>query len=384
MKLLFFKLRNVCYDSYSYFADCLMQEFQKLGYDTEVFTNQEPLDSIERFSGRHFDGIFDFNSALARATTEEDIPFLDTIDAPYIHIILDHPLYHHDSLKVPLNNYHVICLDENHKHYIETYYPHIKSVHVMEMTGEMAFSEPIPLADRKFDLLFTGTYTPLSEIEAVIENYPSFIQNNALTMLQQMKHDPALTLEETLQRLAIATQDEVIQEYFPLHMKAYFSVDSYLRSYVREQVIRTLLDAGIPVTVCGEGWERFDTPDPSLLSIGGSFAFRDTFRLMAQSRIILNVMPWFKAGSHDRIYSSLLNGCVTLTDTTTFLEKELCADAFASYRIDRLETLPELVQGLLKDPAQMQKIADTGFEIASQKHTWACRTKQLVSYFFAK
>lgn len=42
---------------------------------------------------------------------------------------------------------------------------------------------------------------------------------------------------------------------------------------------------------------------------------------MADAKIVMNFMPWFKDGSHERIYNSMLNGAVCLTDPSLFLEK---------------------------------------------------------------
>ena len=374
--LLFFKLREVCYDSYLYFADSLMHELAALGYAITCFDNTKPLEQIEQFSGCHFDGIFDFNSNLPRIMTDSDEYFLDTIDGPFYDVILDHPLYHHDSLKIPLKDYHVICLDENHQHYIETNYPHIQSVDVLQMTGSGLSTPPAPLAARKFDVLFTGTYTPLSEIIDVIDRSPVFLRDNIHRLIDCMKRDPGLTMEDALTRLAIDTKDEVILENFPLHMQAYFTVDSYLRAYYRQEVIRTLLDADIPILVCGHGWEDFSCRGIKNLQIGGSFAFQDTFRIMERSRILLNVMPLFKAGSHDRIYSSMLNGCVTVTDLSEWLTREF-QDELVTYDLAHLDALPGLITDLLSDPQKMQEIAASGYTTATSCHTWKNRAKAL-------
>ena len=122
MKFLIFEMKTVCYNSYLYFGDALGLALKKLGCDVEYFkVDEQALDDLEQFIGRHYDGLIDFNSDLPRALMDDDSFFLDHVDAPFIDVILDHPLYHHDSLKNKLNNFHVVCLDSNHKDYILKY-----------------------------------------------------------------------------------------------------------------------------------------------------------------------------------------------------------------------------------------------------------------------
>ncbi|MEI3201212.1 MAG: hypothetical protein V8S21_04415 [Lachnospira eligens] len=42
--------------------------------------------------------------------------------------------------------------------------------------------------------------------------------------------------------------------------------------------------------------------------------------MISQAKISLNVMPWFKKGAHDRVFNTMLNGGVALTDTSLFYE----------------------------------------------------------------
>lgn len=147
-KFLLFQIKPVCYNSYTYFSDAIAKELISLGNSVEIFSSKkESLTAMERFTGQSFDAILDFNSELPKLKMEDDSYFLDRIDAPFYDVILDHPLYHHEMLKQKIKNFHVLCLDENHKKYIETCYPHISSVHVWSMTGEDIAPRPegIPL-----------------------------------------------------------------------------------------------------------------------------------------------------------------------------------------------------------------------------------------------
>lgn len=43
---------------------------------------------------------------------------------------------------------------------------------------------------------------------------------------------------------------------------------------------------------------------------------------MRDARIALNVMPWFKDGAHDRVFTAMLQGTAALTDDSRYLREE--------------------------------------------------------------
>lgn len=69
---------------------------------------------------------------------DDGTPFLNHIQAPFYNYILDHPVYPHANLSVLLENYHVICIDDDHNKYISKWYPHIKSVHTLSVGAAKA------------------------------------------------------------------------------------------------------------------------------------------------------------------------------------------------------------------------------------------------------
>ena len=101
-------------------------------------------------------------------------------------------------------------------------------------------------------------------------------------------------------------------------------------------------------------------------------------RKLCQTKLSLNVMPWFKNGAHDRIFNSMLNGAVCLTDSSIYLD-EILHDGkdCVLYSLAEMERLPEMAKELLADPDRMQAVADAGYELAQAGHTWAHRAKTL-------
>ncbi len=376
-KFLIFTYKDACYHSYIYFAERMADEFHKLGYEAEIFIRTDRNgDELERYRGQTYTACMEFNSSLPKALLEDGTYYLDQIDAPFYDFILDHPLYHHDALKQKLKNFHVFCLDEKHRQYIKRYYPHIRSVHVFCMTGE----EYIPatsLKDRSIDVLFTGTYMNPKDIQAAIDKAPLPIQEDINGLIKKMLTNTEMTQEEVLLR-QMKGSDIINSHNFSLFMKNYFLADTYIRAFFREKVIKTLAGAGIPLTLYGSGWDTLFTDNKKNLQIEAGVPFKDTFYLMSRAKIVLNIMPWFKAGTHDRIFSAMLNHCISLTDTSSEIDN-LFEDGknIVLFDLNHLEKLPELVGDLLGNADKMQAISEAGYREAVQNHTWDKRVKEI-------
>ena len=83
-------------------------------------------------------------------------------------------------------------------------------------------------------------------------------------------------------------------------------------------------------------------------------------------------MPNFKAGSHDRVFSAQLNGAVALTDPTTLLRSEYSdMENILFYDLEDIAGVTQIADSALSDVGSLKKIAQNGFEIATNRHTWA-------------
>lgn len=375
-KFLILESNNICYESYIYFAERVAAELNNLGYDTEIFHGtKETVNDLEKYFGKPFTACLEFNSYLPKAILEDNTYLLDHIPAPFYDIILDHPLYHHDILKQKLKNFHVICLDENHKKYIEKYYPHIQSVQVLPMTGDTYVRST---ALKTIDLLFTGTYTPPKDIQDIIDMEPSILKKDITHLIEHMLSYTEMTQEEALQ-LVMKDSGIITPDNFPVFMQHYFLASTYVCAFIREKVINILLDANIPITICGNGWNKFKHKKSDLLTLKPSVPYQDTFALMSQAKIALNIMPWFKAGAHDRIFSAMLNKCVSLTDSSTYLKRIFTSgENIIFYDLKHLDELPQQVTELLHNSDQMNFISENGYTEAKLHHTWKNRVEQML------
>jgi glycosyltransferase involved in cell wall biosynthesis len=85
----------------------------------------------------------------------------------------------------------------------------------------------------------------------------------------------------------------------------------------------------------------------------------------------INQNPWFKAGIHDRVPLSLVNGCVSISDTSELLEETIPNNTgVVRYSIEDIEAMAAGIKELSGNPVKMQEIADAGAEYALSHMTW--------------
>ena len=86
------------------------------------------------------------------------------------------------------------------------------------MTGELAFGQESidwdSFEKRPYDILFSGTYTDPTRLETSIHKLPDFLQKNVYTLIDMMKNDTSLTIEDAVDILAENEIYDYINSYF--------------------------------------------------------------------------------------------------------------------------------------------------------------------------
>ena len=147
-------------------------------------------------------------------------------------------------------------------------------------------------------------------------------------------------------------------------------------------MIRTLVEAGIQVTIYGAGWDRCDWITNPNVEYGGKIPAYRVLEKMGDAKIVLNTMTWFKDGTHERVFNGMLQGAAVVSDRSMALQELSDGSDMLLFGLDEIEQLPKLVKGLLSNPAAAQNMADHGYERAKKYHTWAIRAQELADAFW--
>lgn len=365
-----------------YFSKQLGKAFEQLGHDVFLFQlekEEEEFTKLPSFIEKGNTAMITFNY---HGLNEEKVfyqtgrLFWEEWGIPCYNIMLDHPFYYHKYLRSMPPLYCNLCVDEAHNRYIARFFPDIKRGPLLPLAGTEIPHKPI--AERSMDIVMTGHYTPPHKFEKYItridEEYTRFYYG----IIHDLIENPTLGMEEAFEKHLKNDMPDINTQELMLCMEKMIFIDLYVRFYFRGEAVKVLADNGFKVHVAGSGWNLLDCAHPENIIRLGAKDSLGCLEAIADSKLSLNVMPWFKEGAHDRVFNSMLNGAVCVSDESIWMKEHLKAGAeIIFYRLNELEKLPKIAAELLAEPEGMQRIADEGHRKAREEHTWAARAKVL-------
>lgn len=315
----------------------------------------------------------------------------DEYRIPCYNIAADHPYYYHDRLTDLPKEYHHISIDKFQEQYFKEFYPEYHHLGFLPLAGtELPEQETASDNDevyehmgtgRYMDVIMTGNYTPPSFCEKHIhwinEEYAAFYQG----IIDDLITNPNQTVEAAELAACEREMGHTPYDEIRIAMHRMIFIDLYVRNYWRGEAVKALVDAGIVVDVFGKGWEELECEHPKNLHIHPQTTSLACLQHLQHAKVSLNVMPWFKDGAHDRVFNSILNGAVCVSDRSKYLCEELQdGEGVCYYDLEKLTELPHIVQDLLQNKNKMQDIVSKGVEKVRKSHTWDARAKQIINW----
>ena len=378
-------------ETLGYFSEQIASALEASGYDTYCIDYErlyESLEGVRRFAVRGETALLTFNFiglGDEEIFREETGRFLwEAYDMKYLNILVDHPLYYHARLVQVLPRMTLFCVDREHVAYVKRFYQGIP-VKFLPLAGNMRRGETLlsgesgQMREALYDLVFTANYVPPAQLERQIclldEEYRSFYRG----ILEDLILDPAQSVDAVMERHIRREIGDVSDRDLCAALGGMVLVDLYARTYFRGEVVRTLAEQGVRVDVFGAGWEMLSCGKPeNIIRHGGQVTSAVCVEAVRNARLSLNLMPWFKDGAHDRIFTAMLQRTVCVTDDSRYLRGEFAdGEGLVYFSLKEREHLPGLVKTLLHDAAELEKIAQKGFRKAHAGHTWRERAAEL-------
>lgn len=371
-------------ESFNFFTNQLENELKKRGHETFILDLMNPpaenphsyLNFVQ-FGAKKIDLAICFDGMCVR--DDLLIGIWNAWNTAVVDILMDPPLRFHPTLKTHSRNYFLFCCDQDHVEYVKRYFSGTVSYvafmpHVGTKPEQKA--EIIPYEKRRYDILFSATYyspqNKLAEMEQLFaenEDMRSFYQ----LMYGNLTADCSLTTEQaiflTLQQKGWNVSEDTLKTIF----RCAEYVDWAIRMYERERVVDVLAKAGFELYLLGRGWENHSSAKYSNVHrISDRVPYAQTLTYMAEAKINLNVFPWFKAGTHDRIFNTLLQHSLPLTDSSLWVDEHFTdGKDIALYDLKHLEKLPEIAYKLLENTVEAEKIIENGYKKVLQNFTWS-------------
>ena len=287
-------------------------------------------------------------------------------------MLVDHPLSYMKHLNTALSVENFIVIDRRHKSFINRYFPAVK-VHFLPHGGT-GKTELIPYEKREIPLFYCGNcqknlteFPVLPYLNEKAEQYYQFAY-------QKMTSDYSLEAEDVARLylknecITLSHEDET-----NLMLLTHATIERLSRRFYKLQTIKALAENNIPVKIYGTGWEEIAKEYPMLIEVHERITSDECVKYICNSKITLNFMPYFKDGSHERIYIAMLNKSLCLTDRSVYLEEKFeHGKDIVFFNFHQLEVLCDDIKFLLSNPEVAEKIIENAYQKTANS-TWSDR-----------
>lgn len=339
---------------------------------------------IEAFNVQTIDVIISFG--VANNPTLDDGSYLyNIVNTTILAVYVDHPAYHINSLTDNVKNFLCCFNDKHHVDYVNEILPsHHKIVFFLPHGGltktieedNKITSFKTYIKEKSIDILFSGTY--MSESSIFWENdedYPStlihetfelFIKDNYLSIQGAFKiiFDKYKIKFSTIGKIQLSNLYKVFQ--------------NYIRAYSRILVMKKLAEKGFNITICGNGWDDF-VKEYKNIDYKGSLNISDNLELIKKAKVLVNITPTLRNGSHERVFSGMLNNAVVFTDKSAYYDEYFENDKnILYYSFSCLDENINKLKELITNDKKLFEMSQNAYEIAVKYHTWENRVDTML------
>jgi len=313
------------YDVLRVFTDQLAEAFRLLHMETVVvdLTAADAGEQLKKAFAQPCDFVFSFNGIGVDFKLGEK-PLYDALRTVFVFALVDDPIHHIQRLETPCHSVLVTCVDRYHVNVI----PYLKQVRTFGFLphGGCTLKEKNREAERDrererdIDLLFSGSYKEPEVYCQSWKNYPLALRKIIEDIIDNALSKENLALVDSAQEV-IAARNLYLDPQ--LSKKLLFLLpmaDRYLRMKRRKECLEVLAKAGLKITVFGNGWDQASFAKN--FAVHPAINFNELIKMIAKSKIVLNIVPSFVEGAHERVFTAMLNRAAVVTDRNRYYEKE--------------------------------------------------------------
>lgn len=367
------------YGVVNYFSDELFRAFSAMGHNVEIVDVWEKKNELARNKGTDMVLAFNVIGAIG------DNKIYDNMNTVFGALLVDHPFYHYNRIqRIKAKQTFFSVLDEGT---IETAEKYIKSdgiyTHLMH-GGSYAQGK---YSDRKYDVVFVGGLTDdYSKIDDKIKGIPEgSIRNIAIRLYEKACKEYCKTLDMHMEEILSSMDftDELLgkEKFGYIIAYIYSIVDKAIRSRLRYNAVLSLLKSGMTVHFYGNcqvsqlgSYDNFINHGP--------VDYQEILEVMAQAKIVINDLPYFKNGSHERVFSAMLNGALIISNTNNYsynMYKD--GESIIFYDVNDQKDYVDKVKYYLANENERSRIAENAYKITSEYNTWENRANEILEIY---
>ena len=375
------------YSVVNLFVDNTIYFLKKKGHIVTIIdanSSDAIKDLLDIFNTQVVDLVINFGKAT-NPILNDGRPLYDAANTTLLAVYVDHPAHHIPSLTENIKNFLCCFNDKQHVDYINEILPnHHKIAFFLPHGGlKKTFEEDNQIKtfeeykkQKSIDIVFAGTFNKniTKKWEDIID-YPKYILDEVSEILI---HDDYASVHKTFNQ--VCTKYGIKFSTFGKVQlpSTLVEIIGYVRSVKRVELIKKIAKSGLNITICGNGWESFVKEHKNINYIG-ALNIKENLELIKKAKVLINVTPNFTDGSHERVFTGMLNNTVVFSDKSRYYD-EFFEDEknILYYSFNSLDEDIEKLKNILKDDKKLYEISQNAYEIANKHHTWENRVDTML------
>ncbi|MGE7910990.1 glycosyltransferase family protein [Lysinibacillus xylanilyticus] len=361
-----------------YWVDALAKGFQKIGVETIILDtiysiNEQIITTLQL----DVDAVISFNGIL----TDQKGVLDKIIKAPYIYLLIDHPIDHLGRIQNLREDDILTLMDRQDANNLATFGYDIKNLFMLPHAAIELAIEP---SEKTIDILISGSYSEMSKYKEYIN-----VQSPAIRAICEEVIDKCLDdsdvyyIDEFL--VAFNKRGISLELYLnetPEFIKMVREIGRYVYSVNRLKVIEALAVEGMTIDIYGKGWDRSPLTMYPNVHIHDMVNYWETQELMRKAKIVLNFQALLRDGTHERVFAGMAARSVVVTNETLYLRELFKEDEeLIFYNFNDIEAMVKAVQAILQNDEQREKISEAAWKAVKGIHTFDERAKTIVNIF---
>ncbi|KPN97429.1 glycosyltransferase [Lysinibacillus sp. ZYM-1] len=365
------------YNVLRYWMDALARGLEKKGIETIVLDGKYSInDQVIALLSLDVDAVISFNGLFLE--NKEIIE--KVIRAPYIYLLIDHPIDHLGRLENLRPQDILTVMDRNDINNLEHFGLNISKTY---MLPHAAIELSVEQVEKTIDILVCGSYSDMTTYTKYIESQSSAIFAICKEVIDNCLEDSSkYYIDEFLQAFAKrGVSIELRLNDNPDIIKLVRDIGRYIYSVNRLSVVTALADAGLSISIYGKGWEDSPLMKYPNVIINKSVNYWETQELMRQAKVIMSFQALLRDGTHERVFAGMAARSVVVTNETPYLRELFTEKELMFYNFNDLGAMVEAVQAILKDDEQREKISEAAWQAIKGKHTFEERAQTIIDIF---
>lgn len=366
-------------ETLNYFIDCMAEGREDvLILDT---TQPEKMFQILEMQDRYINestAVITFNNFGVGLNTQEGY-YWEQKKVKIYNIYMDHPINYLDSIEGAFKNLRFLLVDLYHCEFLKDNFPAV---------AEQVFFLPHGGRDlgfygnktRDIEVLYTGSCQAQGSLYPAID----FLDGKEAEMYefcyQVFRNQLYFQVDNVVDAYILQSGLQLSpQQRMHVISMVSMTVERQMMHDLKYMLVSAVAEAGIRIQIHGNGWEELQQRFPKQVTIGPILTSEKCIQQIGRAKIALNMQPFFTYGGHDRVFNSMLNGAVCVSNQSKYLEarfehnKNILFADFANLN----KTVEEIKQ-VLEDSDLFEQMRASAYE-AVQRDTWKHRLQQILT-----